>query len=73
MLFILTLGILIVVLIKGNNLRMKETCIPEIQNQDNQTVKQLRDQLLENNATIEQLNKTLVEIQQRRSRINIGT
>jgi TolA-binding protein len=52
---------------------MKETCIPEIQNQDNQTVKQLRDQLLENNATIEQLNKTLVEIQQRRSRINIGT
>ncbi len=77
-LFILTLGILIFIIIEGNNrinhvdnkLRMNQHFIIETLNQNNQTVKQLNNLLSEKNATIEQLNKTLIESKNERSRIN---
>jgi sensor histidine kinase YesM len=77
-LFILTLVILVVVLIEGNdlinklknNLQIKESFISERENQTNQTVKQLKNELSEKNATIEQLNKKLEERNKERSRIN---
>jgi hypothetical protein len=76
--FILTLGILSVLLIKRNNrinylednLRIKENFIVETQTQNHRAVKHLNNLLSEKNVTIEQLNKTLMEILQRRSRIN---
>ncbi len=76
--FILTLGILSVLLIKRNNrinylednLRIKENFIVETQTQNDRAVKHLNNLLSEKNVTIEQLNKTLMEILQRRSRIN---
>ncbi len=77
-LFILTLGILIVVLIERNtrinhlqnNLRINQNFIVETQNQNNQIEKQLKNQLLERNATIEHLQQTLVEMKQKRSKMN---
>jgi hypothetical protein len=76
--FILTSGMLSIMLIKRNNrinhlkdnLRIKQNFIVETQNQNNQAVKQLNNLLSEKNATIEQLNKTLIEIKQERSRIS---
>jgi uncharacterized protein HemX len=44
--------------------------LTELNKQNNETVKQLNGLLSEKNATIEQLNKTLIEIKQERSRIN---
>ncbi len=77
-LFILTLGVLIIVLIEENNpinhsednLQINQTFIVQTQNQNNETVTQSEDYLLEKNATIEQLNNTLIESKNERSRIN---
>jgi uncharacterized protein HemX len=77
-LFILTLGMLIAVMIERNNhinnlknnLQINQTFIAETENRNNQTVQQCNNVFSENNATIEQLNKTFVEIKHERSRIN---
>lgn len=69
-LFILILGILIVVLIEGNNrinnlknsLRIKESFIALAQNETNQTAKQSNKLLLEQHERIEQFNKTITEL-----------
>jgi DNA repair exonuclease SbcCD ATPase subunit len=72
-LFILKLVILIVVLIKGKNrinnlkddLRIKEKFIAEAENQSNQTMEQSNKRLLEQQETIEQLNKNITELKKK--------
>ncbi len=69
-LFILTLGILTVILIGGiehinnlkSNLQIKQNFIVETQNKNNQTVKISNKVLLEQYKRIEQFNKTLTEL-----------
>jgi septal ring factor EnvC (AmiA/AmiB activator) len=52
------------------NLQINQSCISETENQSNRTEKQWNNILSEKNAIIEQLNKTLIEMKQERSRIN---
>jgi predicted transcriptional regulator len=68
-LFLLTLGTLIFVLIEINrnnnlkgNFRINQSFISEIGNQNNQMVEQLNNHLLQNNATIKQLNRSITEL-----------
>jgi hypothetical protein len=78
-LFLLVLGMLIVVLIKGNthinnlknNLQIRESFISERENQTNQMIKE-RDRLLwEKSAKIEQINRKLIERNKERSTVFI--
>ncbi len=67
---LLTLGMLIFVLIEGNNrinnlkddLRIKENFIAEAENQSNQTIEQWNKRLFKQQETIEQLNKSIEEL-----------
>ena len=53
-----------------NVLIRKNDTLLEIKNQNNQTIKQLNDRLLENNKTIEQLTNQLKVAEEEKSRIN---